>query len=381
MTEKHSNEQDQAAQDASRAISDAINDAIAKALKGQTKATAAPDHVVKQYDDAILDSTTVDATDSEGNPVPVTLPIALAPGITVVYTTRLGGVSQGDYAHFNLGGRGGDASEAVEANREALARELHAKFSIVHQVHGNEPIDIDEQFVENRPFGFDASGSIDGIVDDVEHVGNNVQIIDGDAQVTTKTDIALGVFAADCLPVALADPDAGVIAIAHCGRRGLEQHVITATVKAMIEKGADRNNIVATLGPAICGDCYEVGDEIADAFDHVFPGTYTLTRFGGAGIDLNAAALQELDAAGIRGDRIISSQPRANAATQYLSHDEELRELCKQDNEGDPELDERIGAIHRSLCTLENPLWFSHRRAQLAHKDHEGRMLALIVRH
>ncbi|EFA22851.1 polyphenol oxidase family protein [Bifidobacterium gallicum] len=370
-----------AAQEASLALSKAVNEAIAKALKGQTPQTAAPNNVVKQYDDAILDSTAVDATDAEGNPVPVTIPIALAPGITVVYTTRLGGVSQGDYAHFNLGGKSGDASEAVEANREALARELGCKISIVNQVHGAEPVDVDEQFVENRPFGFDASGTVRDMVDDVEHVNSEVQIIDGDAQVTTKTDIALGVFAADCLPVLMADPQAGVIAVAHCGRLGLEKHVISATVKMMEDKGADRSRIVATLGPAICGDCYEVGGDIADAFDHVFPGTYTLTRFGGPGVDLNAAALQELDAAGIHGDRIISSQPRANAATQYLSHDEELKQLCREDNEGNPELDERIGHIHRSLCTLENPIWFSHRRAQLAKKAHEGRMLALIVRH
>ena len=39
-----------------------------------------------------------------------------------------------------------------------------------------------------------------------------------------------------------------------------------------------------------------------------------------------------------------------------------------------------IQKIRRSLCTLENPLWFSHRRASLAKKQHEGRMLALIVR-
>ena len=176
---------------------------------------------------------------------------------------------------------------------------------------------------------------------------------------STQTGIALGVFAADCLPVLLADPVSGVIAAAHCGRKGLMEGVIGSTVEMMKAKGADPAHILATLGPAICGDCYETGDEIADAFDAKFPGTFTLTRFGGPGIDIN----------------------KVNAATQYLAQDADLEQLCREDNEGDPQLDERIKHIRHSMCTLENPLWFSHRRAQLAHKAHEGRMLALIVRH
>ena len=48
----------------------------------------------KQYDDAILDSNAIDPTDVDGNPIPVTIPIMLAPGVKVVYTTRLGGTSK-----------------------------------------------------------------------------------------------------------------------------------------------------------------------------------------------------------------------------------------------------------------------------------------------
>ena len=62
-----------------------------------------------QFDDEILDSNAISPTDEEGNPVPVTIPIALAPGVTVVYTTRLGGVSHGDFGDCNLGGKGGDS--------------------------------------------------------------------------------------------------------------------------------------------------------------------------------------------------------------------------------------------------------------------------------
>ena len=123
-----------------------------------------------------------------------------------------------------------------------------------------------------------------------------------------------------------------------------------------------------------------MGGDIADEFDAQFPGTFTLSRFGQPGIDIAAAALQELAKAGVPADNIVSSRPRVNAATQYLSEDEELAMLCQSDGEGEPQLSERFRNIRRSLCTLENPLWFSHRRAALAGKRHEGRMLALIVR-
>lgn len=78
-------------------------------------------------------------------------------------------------------------------------------------------------------------------------------------------------FAADCLPVLLGDPVTGIIGAAHCGRRGLERGVIGATVDLMKSKGADPANIVATLGPRICGDCYEVGDEIARPVHQALP--------------------------------------------------------------------------------------------------------------
>ena len=205
-------------------------------------------------------------------------------------------------------------------------------------------------------------------------------VVEADGQVTAQKNVALGMFAADCLPVLMADPEAGVIGAAHCGRRGLQNGVIGATTEKMVSKGARPERIVATLGPCICGDCYEVGGDIADEFDAQFPGTFTLSRFGQPGIDIAAAALQELAKAGVPADNVVSSRARVNAATQYLSEDEELAEICQADGEGEPQLAERFKKIRRSLCTLENPLWFSHRRATIAGKAHEGRMLALIVR-
>ena len=324
----------------------------------------------------ILDSNAISPTDEAGNPIPVTIPIALAPGVTVVYTTRLGGVSTGDFGDCNLGGKSGDDPAAIEANRVALAKQLGCGLSLVSQVHSAVAVDVDKSWHLNTPFGFDVSGTRTAASDSQTDTPTPT-VVEADGQVTTRTGAALGMFAADCLPVLFADPPPGVIGAAHCGRRGLERGVLGETVDLMVAKGASRERIVATLGPRICGDCYEVGDEIADAFQNRFPLMKTVTRFGGAGIDIAEAAMIDLAFAGV--NQVVDSMPRVHAATQYLEADDELSALCATDGEGPASLAERIANVHHSMCTLENPLWYSHRRAALAGKSREGRMLALIM--
>lgn len=227
--------------------------------------------------------------------MPVTIPLVLAPGVEVRFTTRLGGASQGDWAFCNLGSKVGDDPAHVAANMEGLAHVMGAPLRLIHQVHSAIAVDADEL----------ADNAVDSY-----HV-------DADAQVSARTGMPLGIFGADCLPVLYADPDSGVIAASHCGRRGLQRGVVHSCVEKMIEKGADRTRISAMLGPCICGTCYEVGDEIAQEFNAQFPGTATVTRFGGAGIDIAAAARQALAAEGIEGERIVSAVPRVAAATPH----------------------------------------------------------------
>lgn len=141
--------------------------------------------------------------------------------------------------------------------------------------------------------------------------------------------------------------------------------------------GAKQENIVATLGPSICGDCYEVGADIADEFDAQLPGSFTLTRFGDPGVDLRHAVLSQLASGGVLEDHCVDSSARVRAATQYLSEDDELQEICESDGEG-WSLTRYIGELRHSMCTLENPLWHSHRRAVL-NGTAEGRMISLIM--
>ncbi|MDO4913070.1 MAG: polyphenol oxidase family protein [Bifidobacteriaceae bacterium] len=303
--------------------------------------------------------------DDEGNPIPVTIPIAISKDISVIFTTRLGGVSQDDYASLNLGGLGGDNIAHVQRNRASIAHEIQADLSLVKQVHSARVVDVDEIFKNNTEYGFDATG----MTDDIQ--------VEADAQVTSKTNCAIGVFAADCLPVLFADLESGIIGVAHCGRKGLLQGVIENTVNAMLEKGSSRENIVAVIGPCICGNCYEVGDEIADEFEKRFPLTKTTTRFGGTGIDIQEAAMIDLSFAGIT--KIAHSRPRVEAATQYLAQDEELTNLCEMDSEG-ASLSQRLQDMQDTMCTFENALWYSHRRSSKSKKQHEGRFAAFIMR-
>ncbi|KFI82118.1 YfiH family protein [Bifidobacterium psychraerophilum DSM 22366] len=328
----------------------------------------------------ILDESAIATHDEHGVPIPVTIPIDLAPGVRVVFTTRLGGSSSGDYATFNLGGKGGDELLNVVTNRMALSQELGHELSLISQVHSGRAVDADELWTRNAPYGFDASGSTavapvaEGLSDAAESA--EAHTVSADGQVSTSQAFALGMFAADCLPVLLADPEHGVIAAAHCGRMGLVRGIIGETVDLMVSRGADREGIVATLGPCICGDCYEVGEDIAQEFEAHFPGTRTVTRFGGPGVDIAQAARDELSKAGVH--RIVSARSRVEAATQYLREDDELERICESD--GGETLPIRLSHMRHGLCTLENPLWYSHRASVLAGKRQEGRMLALIMR-
>ena len=191
----------------------------------------------------IVDSNAIPPVDDSGNPIPVTIPVILAPGITVTYTTRLGGVSEGDYAACNLGGKSGDDPEHVLANRVALRAAVGADLSLISQVHSGDAVDVDGSFTINTPFGFDVSGTVLG-----DGANERPRVVAADGQVTSRPGIALGIFAADCLPVLMADPVSGIIAGAHCGRRGLERNIIAHTIDLMCSKGAERSRIVATLG-------------------------------------------------------------------------------------------------------------------------------------
>lgn len=87
-----------------------------------------------------------------------------------------------------------------------------------------------------------------------------------DAVVTDLPGVLLGVNTADCAPLLMADVSAGVIAACHCGWRGTVAGIAAATLRAMESLGAERGRVRAVIGPCICPECFEVGEEVAERF-------------------------------------------------------------------------------------------------------------------
>lgn len=130
--------------------------------------------------------------------------------------------------------------------------------------------------------------------------------VDGvEGLVTDEVGVGLAVIAADCVPVLLADEDAGVVAAAHAGRRGTAAQIVPKTVAAMVELGARTERVRVWFGPAICGACYEVGAEVQGEVAPLVPAAVCQTRDETPGLDLRAglrAQLVELGVASIDED-------------------------------------------------------------------------------
>lgn len=125
-------------------------------------------------------------------------------------------------------------------------------------------------------------------------------IADVDALVTADPSVAVGVSTADCVPLLMSDAEAGVVAAVHSGWRGTVGHIAARAVEAMQALGARQERIRAAFGPCICTSCFEVGEEVADAFAAAGLAAAVSRRFGlKPHIDLAAAVTATLAAAGV----------------------------------------------------------------------------------
>jgi polyphenol oxidase len=200
----------------------------------------------------------------------------LAPGVRFAVTDRHGGVSRPPYGTRNLGARTDDDPDAVRRNRELTALELDLdpkRVVFMRQVHSAVVAEVTEPFGDDPP--------------------------PLDAVVTAEPELALAALAADCTPVLLADPVAGVVGAAHSGRVGTVAGVVPATVAAMRARGADPARMVAWVGPSACGRCYEVPGAMRDEVCAVLPEAWATTRRGTAALDVRAAVAGQLARAGV----------------------------------------------------------------------------------
>lgn len=198
-------------------------------------------------------------------------------GAHFAFTDRWGGVSAVPYEELNLGGAVGDDPEAVRTNRELAAKSLGLDPALVvwmNQVHGPDVAVVDGPWL-------------------------SAEIPSVDAIVTARRGLALAVLTADCTPVLLADPVAGIAAAAHAGRPGMVAGVVPAAVRAMVELGAEPERIVARTGPAVCGRCYEVPDEMRAEVAAIEPAAYAETSWGTPAVDVTAGVHAQLERLGV----------------------------------------------------------------------------------
>ena len=151
--------------------------------------------------------------------------------VTWAFTGRAGGVSEHPFSDLNLAGQVGDDPLAVQANRGRAAALLgldREQLAVVNAVHGAGVAVVD------RPG----------------------EVADVDAVITTEVGLGLVALAADCVPMALLDVEAGMVAAVHCGWKGIGAGIVPATVSRMRSMGAAR--IEAVIGPHACVACYSV---------------------------------------------------------------------------------------------------------------------------
>lgn len=185
-------------------------------------------------------------------------------------TTRRGGVSEGAWASMNIGANSGDDAGAVASNRARLTAELPAEPRWLKQVHGRRVI----------------------------HLAEWKTGIEADAAWTDRPGEVVAIQTADCLPILLANRDATLVAGVHGGWRSLAAGIIPRTLSALPGDGGE---LLAWIGPGICGRCYQVGDDVRSAFVDRDPLLAAAFQFDGGRwrADLKWIAAHQLRAAGV----------------------------------------------------------------------------------
>ena len=176
-------------------------------------------------------------------------------GADAAVTACSGGVSSGPYATLNLSLSVGDDPASVLENRRRLAASFGASpedFVFARQVHGAGVRVVGAADTGSGAFGLDDA------------------IADADALVTATPGVVLAILTADCVPIVLHDPVAGLLACVHAGWRGTAARVSAAAVATMRALGSRPADVIAGIGPAIAAARYQVGPDVHQAITRAF---------------------------------------------------------------------------------------------------------------
>lgn len=213
-------------------------------------------------------------------------------GFTNAFSTRGGGVSPFPQDSLSLAGFNDDAAENIYENRRRFLKLLGGEWTLAAcwQTHS-----ADVRLVKDTADARLPEASL----------GENVYC---DALTTRVPGILLGVKTADCVPVLLADSVTGACAAIHAGWRGTVTSIVRRTLESMTAEFETKPaDVIAAIGPAANGCCYEVGSEVIEAFHKNFAeadALFTPTREGHALVDLHRANREQLIKAGVTANRI-----------------------------------------------------------------------------
>lgn len=231
---------------------------------------------------------------------PITHPLLEQSGIRHGFFTRRGGVSTGIYEGLNAGLGSNDAPEAVAENRRRIANAMGGggdDIAACYQVHSTITRVADGAWRGERP--------------------------EGDAVASATANVICGILTADCAPVLLADPQAGVVAAVHAGWKGALGGVIESAVRAMDALGARPGRMVAVVGPCIGQASYEVGSDFMARFTNADPGNDRFFAPGAAAdkrlFDLPAFVLRRLQQAGV-GEAVWTGHDTCADETLFFSN-------------------------------------------------------------
>lgn len=212
-----------------------------------------------------------------------------------LFSTRLGGISSGIFSTMNLSYTRGDEKTAVDENYRRIAEMLECGISDI--VCSDQTHTTNIRVVEEKDRG-------KGTVRPKDYT-------DIDGLITNVPGIVLATFYADCVPLFFIDTKKKAVGLSHSGWRGTVGRMGQSTIEAMQKAyGTRPEDVAAAIGPSICQDCYEVSEDVAEAFYREFhkPGQgeeILLSKGNGKyQMDLWRANQIVLEEAGIRPEKI-----------------------------------------------------------------------------
>lgn len=224
----------------------------------------------------------------------------LTPNVRVFFSQRGEVIPNDDYSSFNICNYTGDSEGHTLECRKRLCDYLNIPLSNLITPRQTHSLNI--KIIDSTTI-------------------NSSELENVDALVTNLHNVAIAVNTADCVPILLADDEAGVVAAIHSGWKGTVGKISAKAVECMLSLGAIRQEIKAFIGVSICPECFEVGDEVVEQFRIAFPHApkIIINRQPRSYINLQQACCQTLIDSGLILENITLSNicSRCNPETYF----------------------------------------------------------------